>query len=74
MSEYERTIELARESAGRARNGPVVWGQGDVVSIPLNAWHQHFNDDSTRPVRYLGVTNIPLLRAMGLNRLEDAEA
>jgi gentisate 1,2-dioxygenase len=49
------------------------WGEGDVVSIPLYAWHQHFNDDPTRSVRYLGVTNIPLLRAMGLNRLEDAE-
>jgi gentisate 1,2-dioxygenase len=146
MTQYERTIELAQESARRARRGPVVvhtrelkrehvkgrtrayvsepeilgsmvqtmamfiaeippakkagkhrhfneamiyilegrghsvidgeryeWGEGDVVSIPLYAWHQHFNDDPTVTVRYLGVTNIPLLRAMGLNRLEDAE-
>ncbi len=48
------------------------WGQGDVISVPLYSWHQHVNDDPVRPVRYLGVTNIPLLRAMGLNRLEDA--
>lgn len=49
------------------------WGQGDVVSVPLYSWHQHVNDDPERPVRYLGITNIPLLRAMGLNRLEDAK-
>ncbi len=148
MTEYDRTIELAEESARRARRGPVVvhtrelklerleargrtrayvsepeilgsmvqtmamfiaeiapaektgkhrhfneamiyilegrghsvidgdqydWREGDVVSIPLYAWHQHFNDDPALAVRYLGVTNIPLLRAMGLNRLEDAE-
>jgi gentisate 1,2-dioxygenase len=146
MTQYERTIELAKESARRAKRGPVVvhtrelklehvkgrtrtyvsepeilgsmvqtmamfiaeiapagktgkhrhfneamiyilegrghsviegeryeWGEGDVVSIPLYAWHQHFNDDPAVAARYLGVTNIPLLRAMGLNRLEDAE-
>jgi len=50
------------------------WGQGDVISVPLYSWHHHVNDDPVRPVRYLGVTNIPLLRAMGLNRLEDAGA
>ncbi len=49
------------------------WADGDVISVPLFSWHQHFNDDPERPVRYLGVTNIPLLRAMGLNRIEDAQ-
>ncbi len=49
------------------------WGEGDVVSVPLYSWHQHFNDDPGRPVRYLGVTNIPLIRALGLHRLEDAK-
>lgn len=48
------------------------WHQGDVISVPLYEWHQHFNDDPERPVRYLGITNLPLLRAMGLSRLEDA--
>lgn len=47
------------------------WSEGDVVSVPLYEWHQHFNDDPNAPVRYLGVTNMPLLRAMGLSRLED---
>ncbi len=48
------------------------WGEGDVISVPLYSWHQHYNDDPEKPVRYIGVTNIPLLRAMGLNKLEDA--
>ena len=48
------------------------WSEGDVVSVPLYEWHQHFNDDPGKPVRYLGITNLPLLRAMGLNKLEDS--
>ncbi len=48
------------------------WSEGDVISVPLYSWHQHFNDDPKKPVHYLGMTNLPLLRAMGLNRLEDA--
>lgn len=47
------------------------WGEGDVITTPLHAWHQHFNDDPDRPVRYLGVTNVPLLRGMGLNQRDE---
>lgn len=47
------------------------WGESDVISVPLFSWHQHFNDDPEQFVRYLGITNVPLLRAMGLNRIED---
>lgn len=42
------------------------------MSVPVYEWHQHFNDDSANPVLHLGITNLPLLRAMGLNSLEDA--
>ena len=48
------------------------WGEGDLVSVPVNEWHQHFNDDPKAPALHLGITNLPLLRAMGLNSLEDA--
>ena len=48
------------------------WGEGDLVSVPVNEWHQHFNDDPKNPALHLGITNLPLLRAMGLNSLEDA--
>jgi gentisate 1,2-dioxygenase len=47
------------------------WEEGDVIATPLNAWHQHFNDDPARSVRYLGVNNSPLLRAMSLTGREE---
>lgn len=47
------------------------WAESDVIAVPLFSWHQHFNGDPEESVRYLGITNIPLLRAMGLNRIED---
>ncbi|MDE3073994.1 MAG: cupin domain-containing protein [Chloroflexota bacterium] len=49
------------------------WEQGDSISVPLYAWHQHFNADPDKPVLYLGCTNVPLLRKMGLNKIEDDE-
>lgn len=48
------------------------WGEGDLISVPVYEWHQHFNDDPKDPALHLGITNLPLLRAMGLNSLEDA--
>jgi len=48
------------------------WGEGDVFSVPVNEWHQHFNYDPKNPALHLGITDLPLLRAMGLNSLEDA--
>lgn len=47
------------------------WGEGDVIATPLGAWHQHFNDDDSVPVRYLGVNNTPLMRALSLTGRED---
>lgn len=42
------------------------WQEGDLLSPPLNAWHQHFNADPERPARYLAVTNVPLMQMLGL--------
>ncbi|MDE3100712.1 MAG: cupin domain-containing protein [Chloroflexota bacterium] len=47
------------------------WGEGDVIATPMRAWHQHFNDDPEIPVRYIGINNTPLLRAMSLIGRED---
>lgn len=50
-----------------------TWEAGDVITVPLFSWHQHFNDSKEKPVRYLGVNNTPLLRAMSLTGREDTE-
>ena len=36
------------------------WQEGSLFSPPLNTWHQHFNGQSDKPVRYVGVTRMPV--------------
>lgn len=49
----------------------VDWEEGDMLSPPLFAWHQHFNTDQERPARYLAITNVPLMIRLGLFRKEQ---
>lgn len=42
----------------------VDWQAGDVVVIPANAWHQHFNADPVHPARQLAFKNTRLLRKL----------
>ena len=37
------------------------WGEGSLFSPPLNVWHQIFNGQGNKPVRYISITNAPLL-------------
>jgi quercetin dioxygenase-like cupin family protein len=42
----------------------VDWEAGDVVVIPSNAWHKHYNADAERPALQLAFKNTRLLRKL----------
>ncbi len=48
------------------------WEAGDVIYIPPNTIHQHFNADPARPVRLISAIN-RVYRFCGLNDLEQLE-
>ncbi len=37
----------------------IDWQRDTAFSIPLNTRHQHFNEDDSRPARFLATTNFP---------------
>lgn len=47
------------------------WAEGDLLSIPIWHWHQHFNTDPEEPARYLAITNINHMDALGLFQHEE---
>lgn len=48
------------------------WEAGDVIYIPPNTIHQHFNADPERPARLVSATN-RIYKYSGLNDLEQLE-
>ena len=48
------------------------WEAGDVIYIPPNTIHQHFNADPERPLRLVSAIN-RIYRKFGLNDLEQLE-
>lgn len=48
------------------------WEAGDVIYIPPNTIHQHFNADPDRPARLISSTN-RIFKHCGLNDLEQIE-
>lgn len=48
------------------------WEAGDVIYIPPNTIHQHFNADPERPVRLISAIN-RIYKHCGLNDLEQLE-
>ncbi len=48
------------------------WEAGDVIYIPPNTIHQHFNADPERPARLVSVIN-RIYKQCGLNDLEQLE-
>ena len=37
----------------------IEWKAGSLLTIPLNAWYQHFNSSGSEPTRYASMTNAP---------------
>lgn len=48
------------------------WEAGDIVYIPPNTVHQHFNADTLHPARFIAATN-RIFRHMGFDDLEQLE-
>lgn len=48
------------------------WEAGDVIYIPPNTVHQHFNADPSKPARIISATN-RIFKQIGLNTLEQME-
>jgi mannose-6-phosphate isomerase-like protein (cupin superfamily) len=48
------------------------WRAGDLVYIPQNCVHQHFNADPAKPVRLISATN-RLYKMLGYSRVEQLE-
>jgi gentisate 1,2-dioxygenase len=48
----------------------VDWEEGDLIGIPLWAWHQHFNDDDANTARYLAVQDTFTVKQLGLHQIE----
>ena len=48
------------------------WEAGDIIYVPPNTIHQHFNGDPDRPARLISSTN-RIFKQCGLNDLEQIE-
>ena len=48
------------------------WEAGDVIYVPPNTIHQHFNASPDKPVRVISIIN-RIFKACGLNDLEQIE-
>ena len=48
------------------------WEEGDLVYIPPNTVHQHFNADSTKPARFISAQN-RVFKYLGYDDVEQLE-
>ncbi len=49
----------------------VAWASGDVFATPMMAWHQHVNEAADKTARYLEITTLPLMKAIGAWVIEN---
>jgi len=48
------------------------WEEGDLVFIPINTVHQHFNSDPEKPARFISASN-RIYKTLGLGDVEEIE-
>ncbi len=73
---YYETIIFVLEGRGYSvvEDEKVEWEAGDAIHIAPWAWHQHFNSDPDKEVKFLSGTNAPLLQSVGdIDCREEAE-
>jgi quercetin dioxygenase-like cupin family protein len=63
---YEQLLYVLKgrghTTLGEKKDGPKVsWSEGSLFTVPLNAVHRHFNDDSSHPARILAITTFPFM-------------
>ena len=48
------------------------WEEGDLVYIPVNTVHQHFNSDPDKPARFISASN-RIYKTLGWGDIEELE-
>jgi len=67
-------VEITNEYFWKPQDSESRWDYeaGDVIHVPPNTIHQHFNADPDRPLRLISVIN-RIFKQCGLNDLEQIE-
>ncbi len=64
---YEETIYILSGHGATAiwveggKKQTFEWQEGSLFAPPLNVWHQHFNTQGDKPVRYVAATKAPVV-------------
>ena len=71
---WDTTVEIQDKYYWHTDKDPkrFDWEEGDVVYIPPNTVHQHFNANSANPARFISAQN-RMYKYMGYNDLEQIE-
>jgi len=73
---YYETMIFVLEGRGYSivEGERVEWEAGDAIHIAPWSWHQHFNTEADKEVKFLSGTNAPLLKSAGdIDLREESE-